>query len=249
MNSENLNIDNSQNNSISRFCSIYNFNLLFLYIAIDIYIIGSLLHLVLKVYGVESLNSYILLLLGLILYLTFFIFLKFFLELKHYSVLLSNNIIRIPILELFLPILLLSLHILIFFLLISDVIHYTIFIFSLITITIVVSWYMLLLSTIYIEYLDQNQMNLTSITQSIKKLKTHSKNDVSMLITSLGVLILIFIMANPVLHPSIIIFGILVVLRFIYWHRQINRYIKQLELISMKNGTLADANIKKIHWS
>jgi hypothetical protein len=246
MNSENLNVDSSHN-SISRLCSIYHSNFLLLYTIIDIYIIVSLLHLVLKVYGVESLNSYILF--PLILYLTFFIFFKFILELKYYSVLLSNNIIRIPILELYLPLLLLSLHILIFFLLINDVIHYVIFQLSLITITIVVSWYMLLLSTIYIEYLDQNQMSLTSLTQRIKKLKIPSKNEVSTLIITLGILILIFMISNPILHQSIIIFGILVVFRFIYRHRQINRYIELLESISIKNGTLADANLKRIHWT
>jgi hypothetical protein len=249
MNNDNRNIDTVYNSSFTRLSSIYHSNFLILYILIDIYVIISLFYIVFKVNEVGTVNSYIFLLTGLIIVLAFFIIFKFILELKHYSVLISNNIIKIPILELFLPVFLFSLHVLTLFLLINDQIHYTIFLLSLMITIIVISWYMLLLSTIYIEFIYQKQAGLSRLTLRIKKLKVKSTEEVLILVITLGFLFVISLVSDPVLNNSIFIFVVLIILRFIYRHRQINRYIKFLNITSTKNGTLADVNIKKIHWS
>jgi hypothetical protein len=108
---------------------------------------------------------------------------------------------------------------------------------------------MLLLSTIYIEFIYQKQAGLSRLTLRIKKLKVKSTEEVLILVITLGFLFVISLVSDPVLNNSIFIFVVLIILRFIYRHRQINRYIKFLNITSTKNGTLADVNIKKIHWS
>jgi hypothetical protein len=238
---------------INSLYSIYRSNFGLIYGVIDFDLVVMCTYLIFVLNGTTSISSVLMFSLFLKIILIIILLPKFILELKYRYILKSNRIVKSHQLETYLPIVLLLFHaslITVYLLFDYNIIIYIII--TQISVVILSSWYILLFSTIYLEYLQTTQGNLKPLIDNMKNSNMKLRDAFANIFYSLGFISAIAIIVISTFNLSLvvyIIFSFLIIFRIYYRHRQINRYITTLDKIPILSRSLTDANLKRIHWT